>query len=431
MKIVILVALVFFRAETLLADADDVNLLRESLQKVKPPTPEQILAAGLVLGEQSRIIMEQKKNGDCEQREAGQEGRKNPISTEKPQCVICALVSEKDENAYQLVVATVEKPKDKERSKFDPEETYYSIEGLNDQPFHGLFEQVRPTGNDIDGHTYGSKVNVTGVYKWGEVTLDLGTDLYVLPYTSVINGKTYYEFTDEEGDSARILQEADEHSFARVGAKIYLKEKGNIEKGEKMHSPYMRFGLGIEHDSDQGIGTAGGIAQRESWHKYFDVTENVYINHMKDRTVATASAHLGLESYKPMGKFGLCSLVESGVSASSNGTVSLEAKVRASIDSGTFGGFSRKAPLLLLNVEAGIHRPVAVGKGPTVESDPQYAGQLENRNYRMIGDLVTTFTSVGTEIGGERFRMNIEAIYEKYKWNDGDIIYRTGVKWKY
>ena len=96
----------------------------------------------------------------------------------------------------------------------------------------------------------------------------------------------------------------------------------------------------------------------------------------------------------------------------------------------------------MLNVEAGIHRPVSLGDGPTVELDPRNVGQyngmgfqldpqIKNRNYRMIGDLKTTFTSVGVEMGGKAFRVNIDAIYEKNQWNDGDIIYRTGVKWKY
>jgi hypothetical protein len=49
----------------------------------------------------------------------------------------------------------------------------------------------------------------------------------------------------------------------------------------------------------------------------------------------------------------------------------------------------------------------------------------------MIGDLSTAYGSVGVEVGGKNIRFAVDAIVEKNKWSDRDILWMTSLKIKF
>lgn len=411
------------------------------LQNYALPTPEQILTAGFRLQESALSIIEQKANKDCATRNA--EKLENKNIDLKNKCFICAIINGDNEKNYQLVLGKTAKEEDQSISSslFSPNEVSISYSGANDQPLHGAFEPVHHTGDDFNGHTYGSNFNLTADYDWGNLTLDAGTDLYVSSYNVYYNGIRYIHATDDP--SRKVLQEADEHTYLRLGTKYYLNDRHDKNEEAAFKDPYLKFGLGLEHDSDQGIGFFGGISHREQWHQMFGTTNDQYVNHFKDQTSISASAKLGLENYKPVGKLGFCSTLEAGLSGNTTGNITAEALIKAAIDSGTIGGYSRKDPLFVINFEAGTSEPLKNGSGPTIETDSIYNGPnangtgstsptfLNNKNYTFIGNTKKSHASLGVELGGEKLRLSIDVIYEKNQWNDGDLIYKTSLKKKF
>ena len=84
-----------------------------------------------------------------------------------------------------------------------------------------------------------------------------------------------------------------------------------------------------------------------------------------------------------------------------------------------------------MNVKAGIYHPIKGGREGSIENDPRYNPFLTNRNYSMIGDLSTAYGSVGVEVGGKNIRFAVDAIVEKNKWSDKDILWMTSLKIKF
>jgi hypothetical protein len=410
-------------------EADD---LKDNLARYPLPTAEQILRVGLALQDQAEKIIEQKKKDDCHSRQAGTEVEKEKAPDLAGKCIICALMSADKDMKYQLLAGKIpEKPK--ARSPLIPDTISLTYLGTNDQPFHGALNSLKKTGDDLNGYTYGSDFDLTAGYKWGDLSLNYSTDLYVSTYNKVdAQGNLLHYRTDRDSKGlSKNIQEADEHTSLILGSKIFAKERPDKNTSSGENSLYSRFNLGLDYDSDQGIGDLGAIAQREAWHKAGGVRNDQYVNHMEDRLVATGSEKVGVESFRPVGKLGICSVMEAGLTGATNGTVSVDAMVKASLDSGTFGGSSRETPMFILNLEGGIKNPIIKGSDPKLATDPLYNPELKNRNYSLIGDLKSAYASAGVEGGGKNVRMAFDVIYEKNQLQDKDLIYRFKVQVKY
>lgn len=413
MNLIITILTLFFLG---VASAQDISRqqISDSLKNYTIPSAEQILTAGFKMQETALDIITQKNGNDCNKQ---QQEKKNIDFKNK--CIVCAIMNAENTKEYQLIIGT---------SLSSPEEVWGSYSGSNDQPLHGAFEPIHQTGDDFNGHTYGSNFKIAAEYSWGSLSLDAGTDLYVRTYDAGM-GRRY--ITNVE--NPKMLQEADEHTYLRLGTKYYLHDdKRDKTFGEAFTSPYVKFGLGLEHDSDQGIGFFGGIAQREAWHKMFGVTGNYYMNHFKDQTSISTNAKLGTENYQPIGKMGFCSAIEAGLSGDNTGNLKAEAVIKAALDTGTLGGFSAKNPLFVINFETGISSPINKGSNPTIETDSTYnSSYIKNRNYSFINSGESSYASIGLELGGKELKLRLDAVYEKNQWNDGDLIYVTSLKKKF
>lgn len=174
----------------------------------------------------------------------------------------------------------------------------------------------------------------------------------------------------------------------------------------------------------------GAISHREWWHKAFGARENTYVNHFQDEKYFSARAGVGEEIYLPLGKLGLCATIESGLTAKTNSALSADGKVKASIDSGTFGGFTRQGPLFVLNFELGANLPLKESKSVKKEDDSVYAF-LKSHETKMFNSEFTSYFSVGVETGGKNLRLGIDAVYEKSSLNDGDLLFVTSLKYKF
>lgn len=343
----------------------------------------------------------------------------------KNECVVCSFFDEKNPDKKVMMLGNLPSV----NGIFHPDEVSITYNGLNDQPMHGFSENFYNIGDDVNGHTYGSNLNVKLDYDWGNFTFDYGSDLYVLSYDTMVNGKPRHETTSD--GTRKFLQEADEHTYFRFGTLLYLDPKEKINLGENSMNKYLKFGLAYEIDSDQGIGKMGAISHREWWHSIGGARNNEYINHFKDRKEFKVDAKYGTEFYHSMWKLGFCSSIEAGLSASSTGRINVISDIKAQINSGTLLGFRRTDPLFAINVKAGINHPIKSGSGYSVETDPRYNPFLTNRNYSMIGDLSTAYGSVGVEVGGKNIRFAVDAIVEKNKWSDKDILWMTSLKIKF
>jgi hypothetical protein len=410
------------------AEEAHVNLdgsLKESFQKYPVPTPEQILTAAFALKDSALEIVNQDHAPDCMKNHTEEVIKK--IAKENT-CLICAIFHKKDAKTYQLVLASP-KADTKEKSSYMPNEITLSYEGLNDQPLHGALEDVKRIGNDVNGYTYGSKINATADYDWGSVSFDAGTDLYVHTYNVFPNDDKFYYVTSM-GDKKAILQNADEHSYLRLNTKFNLSDAPYKDGVSTYLNPYLKAGLALEHDSDTGIGKWGGIYQREKWHQIFGSPPNKYIKHFQDQSETVVKAGGGLDSYKPIGPLGFCSVIEASLSAGTKGSIGVEGILKAALDSGTLGGASRRTPLMVLNLETGISNPLKKGRSPKAEENNNHF-ILPANSYPLIGQLKTSYSSIGTEIGSSHLRFEVEAIFLKNSLNDGDVIYRTALKAKF
>lgn len=417
---------------------DQISLdekLKKNLQAYPLPTPEQILTVGLKLQESAVGIIEQKAKPDC----ANQNGvkfEKEKVDL-KNKCFICSVMNSENAQNYQLILGRTAKKEDQDFKSglLAPNEMTFTYSGTNDQPLHGAFEPIHHLGDDFNGHTYGSKLQLTADYNWGSLSLEGGSDLYVSSYDVLINGKRYFQVTNDP--SGKVLQEADEHTYLRLNTKYYLGDPQNKKEETAFENQYLKFGFGLEHDSDQGIGFFGARSHRELWHQMFNVRTNQYVNHFKDQTSLSANAKVGTENYRPVGKLGFCSEIEMGLSGNTTGEIKAEALIKAALDSGTLGGGSRKDPLFVINFEAGISEPIRKGSDPTIETDPTYNAPadgsiyLQNRNYSLIGNVKTAHASLGAELGGDTYKLSFDVVYEKNQWNDGDLIYVTSLKRKF
>ena len=425
--------------------------LKKSLQSYAFPSPEQILTVGFKLEETALSMVEPKYNKDCANKNT--ENLEIKENDPKDKCFICAVMNAENDRKYQLLVGRVTKEKKEEdqsiaSSLLSPREMSISYSGSNDQPFHGLIEPMYSIGDDFNGHTYGSNFNLGADYKWGSLSLDLGTDLYVSSYNYYVNGYKYMNATSDT--THKILQEADEHTYLRLGAKYYLDDSHDKNAGEKLSNQYLKFGLGIEHDSDQGLGgPLGAISHREGWHSMFGYRNNQYINHFKDQTTLTGNVKAGLETYRPIGKLGFCTAIEAGLSANTTGTIKTETAIKAAIDTGTMGGGTRNNPLFVINFEAGVSTPISSGSGPIIETDSTYNNPdgkngsginpnggayapyyLTNKNYSLIDNIKNSYAKVGIEYG-DKYKFSLDVIYEKNQWTNGEIIYMATIKKKF
>lgn len=392
-----------------LEDGDDKNAaLKIVLQNYPLPTPEEILTAALVVKDQALQIVNSKNQSDCNEKKE-EEVRKRVVENENEngkKCYICSLVKNTETSDYKIMVGKI----------FHPNEVSLSIVAANDQPFHGALESVYEVGDDVNGHTYGSKLNLEAVYDWGSFTMDAGTDLYVLSYDKPENKSKHY-YTDTS--PKKVLQEAAEHSYIHLGTRINLT------------GSYLRFKMGYEVDSDQGIGKLGAISHREAWHAMGGNRENEYVNHMSDRKELTGAFNLGKEFYQSIAGLGFCAIVEGGASASTTGRLSVGGEVKAQINSGNYLGGSRNRPMVAVSFAAGFSNPVIEGKNPSIEIDSRYSSYLTNRNYSMVEDLQSSYAAAGVEIGGKKLTFGIDAVFEKNSWSDGDILYVTTLKYKF
>jgi hypothetical protein len=234
----------------------------------------------------------------------------------------------------------------------------------------------------------------------------------------MIDGKTYF-YTDGSKDK-KMLQEGIEHTYYKLGSKIYLDNKIDYTTSELSLAPYLKFGIGYEIDSDQGIGKMGAISHREWWHKAFGARENTYLNHFKDEKYFSARAGIGEEIYLPLGKLGLCA----------NSAVGVDGKIKASIDSGSIGGFTRENPLFVVNLEMGANLPIKESRSVKKEDDTVYSF-LKSHNTKMFDSEFTSYFSAGVETGGKNLRLGIDAVYEKSSLNDGDLLFVTSLKYKF
>lgn len=385
-------------------DEDKKKAIRIVLQHYPAPTPEEILIAGLEVKDQALNIIKMSSQSDC----FSQKIEEDPaigVAKEK-KCYICSIAKNDDFSDYKLIVGSI----------FHPNEISVSIVGANDQPLHGSLESFFNVGDDVNGHTYGSKFNFEAVYDWGKFTMDAGTDLYVLSYDKDENKSAHYYTASYP---RKVLQEADEHSYVHLGARINLSDS------------YLKFKMGYEVDSDQGIGRFGAISHRESWHKMGGTRGNEYVNHMSDRKEFIGAVKMGKEFNASLNGVGFCAEIEGGVSAGSSGRLSIGGEARAQVNSGNYFGGSRSRPLIAVNFSAGINNPIIEGKLPIIETDSRYDTYLTNRNYAMVEDLRSSYVSTGIEIGGKKLSFGVDAVFEKNAWNDGDILYVTTLKYKF
>lgn len=396
------------------------EILLKILDQYDGPTPEQMLSVAFKMRDQALLVVSSPEKKDC---------MLNPKTVKedevKKECVVCSFFDEKNPDKKIMFLGNMPT----KNGIFSPDEVSITYNGLNDQPMHGLSEKFYNIGDDVNGHTYGSNLNVKLDYDWGNFTFDYGSDLYVLSYDTMVNGKNRH-YTTSDG-TRKFLQEADEHTYFRFGTLLYLDPKEKINLGENGINKYVKFGLAYEIDSDQGIGKLGAISHREWWHSIGGARNNEYINHRVDRDEYKVDLKYGTEFYYSMWKLGFCSSIEGGLSASTTGRVSLASDLKAQINSGTLLGFSRTDPLFAINVKAGIYHPLKAGSEGSIENDPRYNPFLTNRNYSMIGDLNTAYGSVGVEIGGKNIRFAVDAIVEKNKWSDRDVLWMTSLKIKF
>ena len=401
-------------------ESERKEILLKILDQYDGPSPEQMLTVAFKMRDQAMLVVSSPEKKDC---------ALNPKTVKdeevKKECVVCSFFDEKNPDKKVMMLGNLPTV----NGIFHPDEVTIAYNGLNDQPGHGLSEKFYNIGDDVNGHTYGSNLNVKLDYDWGNFTFDYGSDLYVLSYDTMVNGKPRH-YTTSDG-TRKFLQEADEHTYFRFGTLLYLDPKEKINLGENSMNKYLKFGLAYEIDSDQGIGKMGAISHREWWHSIGGARNNEYINHFKDRKEFKVDAKYGTEFYHSMWKLGFCSSIEAGLSASSTGRINVISDIKAQINSGTLLGFRRTDPLFAINVKAGITHPIKSGSGYSVETDSRYNPFLTNRNYSMVGDLSTAYGSVGVEIGGKNVRFGVDAIVEKNKWSDKDILWMTTLKIKF
>jgi len=402
------------------AAAERKEILLKILDQYDGPTPEQMLSVAFKMRDQALLVVSSPEKKDC--------ALTPKTVTEdivKKECVVCSFFDEKNPDKKIIMLGNIPT----KNGIFSPEDVTITYNGLNDQPMHGLSEKFYNIGDDVNGHTYGSNLNVKLDYDWGNFTFDYGSDLYVLSYDTMVNGKPRHYTTSDT--TRKFLQEANEHTYFRFGTLLYLDPKEKINLGENSINKYVKFGLAYEIDSDQGIGKLGAISHREWWHSVGGARNNEYINHRDDRDEYKVDLKYGTEFYYAMGKLGFCSTLEGGLSASTTGRVSVASDIKAQINSGTLLGFKRTDPLIAINVKAGIYHPIKSGREGAIETDSRYSPFLTNRNYSMVGDLSTAYGSVGVEVGGKNIRFAVDAIVEKNKWSDKDILWMTSLKIKF
>lgn len=397
---------------------DKKTALSIVLKNYPKPSIEQILTAAFKIKDEALLIISRKNMADCYLKLKELEEKiaeKDKINQDK--CIVCHFYKNEDPDDYTLTLG-----------KWVPDEITIGYSGLNDQPLHGAIEQLHNTGNDLSGHTYGSKINVDASYPWGNLTFDIATDLYVTPYSTTINGKTYY-YTDGSPEK-KFMQEGVEHTSFKLGSKFYLDKKLEYHDNDISSAPYLKLGIGYEIDSDQGIGKMGAISHREWWHHTNGARENSYVNHFKDDKYFSARAGIGEEVYLPLGKLGLCATIESGLTAKTNSGINADGSIKAKIDSGTFGGFTRENPLFVINLELGANLPIKESRSVKKEDDSVYSF-LKSHETRMFDNQFTSYFSVGVETGGKNLRLGVDAVYEKSRLNDGDLIFVTSLKYKF
>ena len=318
----------FNQLDPVTEEAKRKEILLKILEQYDGPTPEQMLTVAFKMRDQAMLVVSSPEKKDC---------ALSPKTVKdeevKKECVVCSCFDEKNPDKKIIFLGNMPS----KNGIFSPDEVSITYNGLNDQPGHGLSEKFYNIGDDVNGHTYGSNLNVKLDYDWGNFTFDYGSDLYVLSYDTMVNGKPRH-YTTSDG-TRKFLQEADEHTYFRFGTLLYLDPKEKINLGENGINKYVKFGLAYEIDSDTGIGKMGAISHREWWHSIGGARNNEYINHRADRDEFKVDLKYGTEFYHSMWKLGFCSSIEGGLSASTTGRVSVASDIKAQINSGTLLGF--------------------------------------------------------------------------------------------